>query len=419
MPTSGLVTALTSTLSNDQLSAISAAAERHRDEIVTLAQKMIRIPSMSGEEGELAQFVAAWLMEAGYDDVWTDPAGNVVGALRGGNGNSVQFNSHLDHVSVGDLALWSYAPFEGVIEGDTLFGRGASDIKGALACQMAIGPVLRDAGLLPSGDVLLAAVVLEEVGGFGSEYLARELPTDIAVLGESTKNQINRGHRGRVYVEVSFRGLSAHASAPDRARNPHFACARFLQKLESMPMKSSGTFGSATAAPTLIQCDHSSGNVTPADVTVYIDWRSLPIESETEIAERVRQLAYAAAGECDGIVARVAVAARPVSTYTGLTSTMPSTRGYELDADDPVVTTAVSALQQGLGRAVEVGAWTFATDGGHLAAAGTRTIGFAPGEEKFAHTIWDQISLSLMHEAVIGNAILALELTALDLSRGV
>jgi acetylornithine deacetylase/succinyl-diaminopimelate desuccinylase-like protein len=106
------------------------------------------------------------------------------------------------------------------------------------------------------------------------------------------------------------------------------------------------------------------------------------------------------------------IVGRPVRSYTGLERTMPPTHGYETPANHPVLLAAQRSLETTLERPVEVGTWTFATDGGHLAQHGITTIGFAPGEERFAHTIHDQVDLGKMREALLGNAALALDLTA-------
>jgi putative selenium metabolism hydrolase len=393
--------------------ALLAASQRHRASMIDFARRLIQTPSLPGDERAIAELMAQELRKLGYDDVWIDQAGNVIGVLRGrGTGPSVQFNAHLDHVDIGDPALWPHPPYAAVIEGDTLFGRGASDVKGAMAAQVYLAPVLREAGLQPDGDVYVVGVVLEEVGGYGSEYLAQTMPTDVAVLAEATNNELRRGHRGRVFVKVSFTGRSAHASAPERAINPHYAIARFLLRLESLPMRSDETFGASTVAPTLIESDQRSGNVTPATLAVYLDWRTIPSESVDSLQATLRPLVAAVEREIDGIKGTIEIVGREVRTYTGLSATMPSTSGFETPANHPVLLTAQAALASLLGRPVPVSTWTFATDGGHLASHGITTIGFAPGEERFAHTIHDQISLRKMTEALAGNAALACALTA-------
>jgi putative selenium metabolism hydrolase len=400
----------------DQVSAdgLRAAAADQAAAMIAFAQRAIRTPSPSGDERAVAELTADEMRSLGYDDVWTDRAGNVVGAIRGGaSGPSVQFNAHLDHVSPGNERLWSRPPYGGVIDGGILYGRGASDVKGAMATQVHLAPVLRAAGRRPTGDVYVVGVVLEEVGGFGSRLLAEEMPTDLAVLAEATDNQLCRGHRGRTFLRVTFTGLSTHASAPERGRNPHFAAARFLLGVERLAMVSDPTFGGSSVAPTLSETDQTSGNVTPGSVSVYLDWRNVPGEDEAAILRKLAPLVGAAAGAVDGVTGELAAVGRPVTTYTGLSDTMPPTRGYAVGADDPAVVVARETLGAALGRPVTVGTWTFATDGGHLAHHGITTIGFAPGEERHAHTIHDQVSLAKMEEALLGNAALALGLTAM------
>lgn len=393
---------------------IRAAADAQTDAMIRFAQRLIQTPSLSGQEQDVAQLVANEMRSLGYDEVKTDLVGNVIGLYRGtANGPSVQFNSHIDHVAPGDPNLWSRPPYGGDIEDGVLYGRAASDVKGALATQVYLVPVLRAAGLRPAGDVYVVGAVLEEVGGLGSHYLADQVPTTYAVLGEATNNQLRRGHRGRVGIQVTFTGHSVHASAPERGVNPQFAVARFLLKLESLPMTADPTFGSSTVTPTLVKTDQTSPNVTPGTVTISLDWRTVPAETPEAIAAKLEPLLRQVEQEVPGITATMEIVGRPVTTYTGISEVMPPTRGYETPAADPLVQTARASLQSSLGRPVEIGTWTFATDGGHLSAAGIKTIGFAPSEERFAHTIDDQVSLAQLHEALIGNAALALDLTSI------
>jgi succinyl-diaminopimelate desuccinylase len=400
------------TVTSEQVEAIKAVAEKHYDDMIRFAQESVRTKSLSGQEQDMAKLLKEELEKTGYDEVWIDEAGNTIGKLNGsGSGKSVQFNSHIDHVHEGDPGLWSRPPYDAVIEDDILYGRAASDVKGGLAPQVYLLPVLRDAGLQPVGDVYITGVVLEEVGGFGTNHLCRTMPTDLAVLSEASNNEIRRGHRGRNGVQVTFTGLSVHASAPSRGYNPHYALARFLQKVEDLEMKPHSTFGGSSVAPTLISTDQTSGNVTPGALSVLLDWRSIPGESYDEVKEVVMELAKSS--ETEGVTASVDVIMRPVSTYTGISAEMPPTRGYEVDADSPIVKTAVESLATAFGREIPVGVWQFSTDGGHLNHFDIPTIGYSPCEEHFAHTIHDQVSLAKMRESLVGHAVLALGLTTI------
>uniref|UniRef100_A0A831TAL1 M20/M25/M40 family metallo-hydrolase n=2 Tax=Thermorudis TaxID=1649508 RepID=A0A831TAL1_9BACT len=396
-------------LSEEIRNRLVAAVAEHADAMIGFAQRAVQTRSLPGEEEAMARLLRSEMERLGYDEVWVDRVGNVIGLLRGsGGGKSVQFNSHIDHVHEGDPALWPYPPYAGVIEGGVLYGRAASDVKGALAAQVYLGPVLRTAGLRPRGDIFITGVVLEELGGFGTATLCQELRTDYAVLGEATNLEVRRGHRGRILVEVRFTGRSVHASAPERGANPHYALARFLRALEELPMRSHPDLGRSTVAPTLIATDQTSSNVTPGVLTLSLDWRNVSCEEPEDVVARVRELAQASL--TPGVTSEAQAVGRRVRSYTGLEAEMPPTRGFVLPGEHPLVRAAATTLGEVFQRQVPVGLWQFATDGGHLARAGIATIGFAPAEERFAHTVNDQVSLHQLRQALLGNAALALAL---------
>ena len=106
------------------------------------------------------------------------------------------------------------APHEPRIEGDRLYGRGAYDMKGGLAAIMlAARGGRRVRGL--AGDVVVAAVVDEELGSVGTEALVRSVSADAAVIPEPTDLAVAVAHRGFVGFEVETRGVAAHGSRPD------------------------------------------------------------------------------------------------------------------------------------------------------------------------------------------------------------
>ena len=212
-------------------------AEARRGPMVGFCRQLIQTPSMSGQEGEAARLVRAEMTRLGYDQVWIDDVGNVIGLIRGsGGGPRLQFNTHLDHVDPGDLAAWPYPPYGGEVHNGAIWGRGACDIKGQTATQVHAMAALKAAGLPHRADIYVVAVVFEELGGLGTRRLAETLPCDYAVIGEATGNRLMRGHRGRTEVVVRFRGRSVHASMPALGINPHYSAACFLTGVRDMPM---------------------------------------------------------------------------------------------------------------------------------------------------------------------------------------
>ena len=388
-------------------SAITKAAKTHHTDMVAFAQKLIQTPSLSGEEHAVAQIIRQKMETLGYDDVSTDSHGNVIGQIKGAGGDSIMFNGHMDIVDPGDEKGWQYSPFSGKIVDDVLWGRGAVDMKGPVACMIFAPALIKTMGITPPGDIFVAIPVMEEVGGVGSTYLATHLHTDLAIVGEPSHNTLRRGHRGRIELWVTVSGKSIHASVPHLGINPHFSIAAFLQKLKSMPMVSDADFGGSDVAPTLFHTDQISPNVTPGQITLTLDWRNSPIESPSEVVRKVETLLQESLQ--DNAIGSVSLATRPFTTYTGITveqsAIFPS---FELKADNPRVKIAQRTLSDALERAIPIDVWRFATDGGHLMAAGIPTLGFGPGDETLAHTNKERIALADMAQALRGYTALAL-----------
>jgi succinyl-diaminopimelate desuccinylase len=384
-------------------------AESYRPRLIAFAQRLIQTPSLSGQEGAVAELVAQEMHVLVYDRVWTDALGNVIGLVRGQGGGSALFNAHMDHVAPGDESLWPYPPYEGHIGEGHLWGRAASDVKGTLAAQVYALGALHQAGLVPSGDCYMSAVVMEEIGGAGTRRLLGSLKPDVAVVGEATENQLALGHRGRMALLARLRGRSAHASAPARGVNPHYVLARFVLGLEKLSLPSQGHFGASTVVPTLVGSDQASNNVIPGEITLLIDYRNVPRESVAEVEARLQGLL----AECliPGSEGSVELNRRQVRAYTGAEERFPELfPSFELAADHELTVTAQRTLEKAFERPVTTRIWHFATDGGHLMAAGVPTIGFAPGHEQYCHTVQDRIGLDEMVEGMIGYMALALNL---------
>jgi putative selenium metabolism hydrolase len=392
-----------------RLRELGAAQE---NSLVAFAQRLIQTPSLPGDEGAAARLVQGEMQSLEYDDTWIDEVGNVVGVVRGsGGGRSVMFNTHLDHVDVGDLGGWPFPPYEGKIVDGVLWGRGAVDIKGPTAAQVYGIALLKQAGVKLPGDVYVAGAVQEEVGGLGSLELARTTRTDRAVIGEASRNELRRGHRGRIELIVRIEGRACHASAPERGINPYYSLAAFLSALRDVEILEDPFLGAETFAPTLLFTDQTSANVVPGEVRLHIDWRTVPQRGPEDIRSEIARRLEAAL--VDGAAGQVTVKELRLRAYTGAERELPAAfPSLEIEEGDPVLAAAKAALEDAFGRPVPVGRWTFATDGGHLFAAGIPSIGFGPGDERLAHTNQEHVAVADLPAAALGNAVLATALTA-------
>jgi len=397
---------------SDVTNNLFALTNRYCAEMIAFCQQIVQTPSLPGEEGDVAGLIRAEMERLGYDQVWTDDWGNVVGLLRGqGTGRSVMFNGHMDHVDPGDPKDWPHPPYGGEVHDRRLWGRGAADMKGPLAAMIHAGGALARESIRPPGDLYVAAVVQEEVGGLGTRKLTQTLRPDCAVIGEASSNYLARGHRGRVEVVVRVRGKSVHASVPQQGVNPHAVLARFIQRLETLPLAQDETFGGSTVAPTLYLADQRSSNVLPAEVDLHLDWRSIPGETSDDVLTQLQPLVDACLAEVKGSHGKLLLHTRDLRTYTGQTESFPATfPSYELAADHPLVRRGRRVLADALSRPVDVITWRFATDGGHLMAAGVPTIGFGPAEEHIVHTVQENVPVEMLVEGMVGYIALALKL---------
>jgi putative selenium metabolism hydrolase len=376
------------------------AKEASFENALAFAADLIRIPGLPGQEGDVAQRVREEFEALGLEDIRVDGAGNVIGVARGrGDAPAALLNSHMDVVAEGDHDEWEVPPFSGEVRDGYLHGRGAMDIKGPLALQTyAAASMIGDA----PGDVIVAHTVLEERGGLGMKYLLEsgEVEPGVVVIGEATHGDVCIGHRGRAEVEVAITGEAGHASVPARARNaldllgPVLAGIRDLvDRQESDPV-----LGPSSLVATMVDVLPESRNVIPDSAVVTVDWRILPGDSDESLKGRLHEAIAARmpADVADGLAWSVRMASELQSTYTGLVEDRNLlTPGFLMDADDPVIVAAAEAVgrRDGEGPAT-IRPWQFATDGGWSKGVfGIPTVGFAPGEERFAHTNRERIDV--------------------------
>jgi len=393
------------------VSIVFELSSQDKDDLIQFLRDLIRIPSPSTKEKALAERLAEEMRRVGFPRVRRDRIGNVVGCLGASTGPRLIYNGHMDTVGVSDPTAWTRDPYGAQIEGGILYGLGACDMKGALAAMVYGAKALIDAGIKLAGELCVVGVVQEEpCEGLAMQVLIEEegVRPDFVVLGEPTNLQIKRGQRGRLEMKVTVRGRSCHASTPEQGRNAIYDAARLIFGIELLaPQLANDPFlGQGSIAVTQIDSSAASRNAIPDTCILYIDRRLTLGETEAK-----------ALAEIQGIIAREGVEARvQVSEYRATSYT-----GYEckareyyppwaLDQDHPLVQATVRAIRNTLGYRPRIGQWAFSTDGVYtMGKANIPTVGFGPGEERFAHTVDDQIRLADVVAAARVYARLAVE----------
>jgi succinyl-diaminopimelate desuccinylase len=205
---------------------------------VELAQELLKFDTVSPvTERDVMAFLERFLQVEGVEPEVRE-IGNVknLTARTGDGGTSVCLNGHLDVVPPGKD--WSVTdPFEPVVEDGRLYGRGAADMKAAVAAQvMAFVDLHNDPDF--DGEATLMLVGDEEKGGFnGTKPLVQEMgPFDYAVVGEPTDLNVQVGTRGVMWVNVFIEGESAHASRPEVADNVMADVPAVIRELQDLKM---------------------------------------------------------------------------------------------------------------------------------------------------------------------------------------
>jgi putative selenium metabolism hydrolase len=373
---------------------------------LAFASDLIRIPGLPGDEEAVARRVREEMLALDLEDVRVDEVGNVVGVVRGrGTAPAALLNCHLDVVAEGDHTEWEVPPFSGAVSGGFLHGRGSMDIKGPLAIQTYAAAAL--AGRAP-GDVIVAHTVFEERGGLGLKHLLRSgtISPGIVIIGEATSGDICIGHRGRAEVEVVLLGVAGHASAPERARNALDLLGQALAAVADLArvQPSDPVLGRSTLAPTMVDVLPESRNVIPDKVVLTVDWRILPGTQQETLLEALRGALRAQVPSLpEGMAIEVRFTSERQRAYTGWEEDrVQFSPGFLMAPDDPAVLAAAAAAGRrgSLSTPAAVRPWTFATDGGFSHGLhGIPTIGFAPGEERFAHTNRERLEVDEAHWA--------------------
>jgi acetylornithine deacetylase/succinyl-diaminopimelate desuccinylase family protein len=205
-----------------------------RDELVDAISKAVQIRSVNpkypgqvydevvGGEGEVSKFMAEIYRGIGADvDVWAEEPGreNAVATIKGAGGRSLIYNGHVDVVPPGDAANWkSGDPFSGRIDGNRIWGRGATDMKSGILAQAYAARSLHEAGVQLAGDLILESVVGEEVMDHECGVTAtvrRGYRADAAIVSEPSAPPsplaVIPVSPGLLWFSVTVAGKSTHA----------------------------------------------------------------------------------------------------------------------------------------------------------------------------------------------------------------
>ena len=224
-------------MSTVDFSRVNELAKKYEPEMTRFLRDMIRIPSESCQEEGVIRRIKEEMEKVGFDRVEIDKMGNVLGFI--GNGpRIIAFDAHIDTVGVGNRSNWTFDPYEGYEDAETIGGRGASDQEGGMASMVYAGKIIKELGLCPKDCtiVMVGTVQEEDCDGLCWQYIINEdgLKPEFVVSTEPTDGGIYRGHRGRMEIRVDMHGVSCHGSAPERGDNAIHKMAEVLLNIRDL-----------------------------------------------------------------------------------------------------------------------------------------------------------------------------------------
>ncbi|MBE3580534.1 MAG: YgeY family selenium metabolism-linked hydrolase [Thermoanaerobacteraceae bacterium] len=373
------------------INKIKEEVARYREDIIQFLKDIVAIPSPNGAIGDVVQRIAEEMKKLGYDEVFFDHMGNVVGRI--GNGEKkLLYDSHVDTVDVADPTQWEWDPYKGKIENGILYGLGACDEKGSTPGMVYGLKIARDLGLLDGYTVYYFGNLEEVCDGIAPHSLVEtdKIRPDFVLIGEPTNMKIYRGHRGRVEMKVVTKGRTCHASAPERGENAVYKMAPIIEGISKMGAEfiDDPFLGKGSIAVTDIHCKTPSINALPDECTIYIDRRLTFGETLEMAVEQVRRVAEPHGGQVEVLI-------YDEPSYNGFVFKVDKYfPAWALPEDHLLVQAGVETCEKVFGAKPQIDKWVFSTNGIYwMGKANIPAIGFGPGNEVYAHTVKDQVPL--------------------------
>jgi putative selenium metabolism hydrolase len=376
----------------EHLKEIQQRVHQRRNDIIQFMRDICAIPSMNSQIGPVGERIQAEMRKLGYDEARFDKMGNTIGRIGDGP-KVIVYDSHIDTVGVGDPDEWEWDPFVGKVEDGILYARGACDEKGSTPGMVHGLAIARDLGLLDGYTVYYFGNMEEWCDGIAPNAFVEADPVvrpDFVVIGEPTKMQVYRGHKGRIEMKITACGRSAHAASHYLGDNAVYKMAGVIMAIRDLDrrmrfgMGSHPLQGMASIAVTDVSVRTASLNAVPDQFTIYLDRRITLNEPHDEVIAQIKGLIP------DYLQEEIQVEELFYDTpsYTGFV--FPVSKYYPawlLEDTHPLVQAGQRTSQALWGETRPLGTWDFSTNGTYWAGkAKIPAIGLGPGDEKTAHT---------------------------------
>lgn len=373
--------------------------EERQQEVIDLCRSLVQAKSYSGEEDKVAEVLKNFCRQNQFDDVFSDEYGNVYGVIKGNRpGKKILFDGHIDTVPVPDKTKWTHDPFAASIEDGKIYGRGTSDMKGAVAgFTCAVSNFAKDSNRDFAGEIYIAGVVHEECfEGVAARSISKKVAPDYVIIGEASNCNLKIGQRGRAEVKVETFGVPAHSANPEKGVNAVYAMCKVVEAIKQLTPTHHDVLGDGILELTDIKSSPYPGaSVVPDYCMATYDRRLLVGETKESVLAPIQATIDEIMANEPKVKAKVSYAVGTEKCYTG--NEISGERffpGWLFSKDDDFIKDVYEGLTEA-GFQPEITQYNFCTNGSHYAGeAGIKTIGMGPSRENLAHTIDEYIEIS-------------------------
>lgn len=367
-------------------SEVLKKAQSYKADMTKFLRDMIAIPSESSGEEKVILRIKEEMEKVGFDKVTIDPMGNILGYVGHGK-HLIGMDAHIDTVGIGEIKNWTFDPYEGFEDDVYIGGRGASDQEGGMAAMVYAAKIIKDLGLEDDYTLVITGTVQEEdCDGLCWQYIIEQdkVRPEFVLITEPTSCRIYRGHRGRMEIKVSTRGISCHGSAPERGTNAIYLMAPIIEDIKHLNdrLRNDPFLGKGTV--TISQIFHKSpSRCAVADgCWISLDRRLTDGETYETAIKEINDLPSVKAANA---VVEMYDYERP--SYTGLVyPTKAFFPTWVIPEDDILCRSMKEGYENLFGKEPIIDKWTFSTNGVSIMGRfGIKCIGFGPGDEKEAH----------------------------------
>ena len=268
------------------------------EEITNLAQELIKIPSdETAGEKEVCEYLESYLKSLGMkvrlQEVLPNRPNIIAEVIGDEVGKSIMFNGHVDTVPVGDIKKWSMDPYSAIIKDNKLFGRGSTDMKGAIASMIIAMKFIMNNVEKFNGKIIFTGVMAEETTGLGTQKIVEEnIKADMAVVGEPSDEKIYRAHKGTMWFNLSTYGKLEHSSESNsESNNAIINMMKLIMEINEISKELETIENNLVGHPSInigLIDGGTKQNMIADSCRISIDRRTLPEEKTEEVLDKLR-----------------------------------------------------------------------------------------------------------------------------------